>query len=84
MQLLRLVLCIVSIAVAPAAQASGVVVVSSSGASVFWLAVAAWAGLHPPAPPTVSPHHLSVPPPAAKDSCTFVAGVRHCPRAQPR
>jgi hypothetical protein len=34
--------------------------------------------------PAVSPHHLSAPPPRAKDACTFVAGVRHCPRAEPK
>ena len=34
-------------------------------------------------PPSVSRHHLQAPPPGAKDACTFVAGVRHCPRAEP-
>jgi hypothetical protein len=84
MQLLRLLLCIVSLAAASAAQAGGVVVVSSSGASGFWLAIAVWASLQPRPTPTVSPHHLSSPLPPAKDSCTFVAGVYHCPRAEPR
>ena len=67
MQLLRLVIGIVSLAIAAAAQAGGVVIVGSSGASGLWLALAVWAAA----------------PPAAKDSCTFVAGVRHCPR-EPR
>jgi hypothetical protein len=31
-----------------------------------------------------SPHHIGAAPEPAKDSCTFVAGVRHCPRAEPR
>ena len=34
--------------------------------------------------PLPSRHHLSAPPERAKDSCTFVAGVRHCPRAEPK
>ena len=85
MQLLRLVICIVSLAIAGAAQAGGVVIVGSSGASGLWLALAVWAGLQPrPAPEVSSPHHLTAAPPAAKDSCTFVAGVRHCPRVEPR
>ena len=35
-------------------------------------------------PLPLSRHHLQAPPPAAKDACTFVAGVRHCPRAEPK
>jgi hypothetical protein len=35
-------------------------------------------------PLPVSPHHLSAPAPQAKDASTFVAGVRHCPRAELR
>lgn len=35
--------------------------------------------------PSVSPHHITTAGIApAKDSCTWVAGVRHCPRAEPR
>jgi len=35
--------------------------------------------------PSVSPHHITAAPlPSAKDSCVWVAGVRHCPRAEPR
>ena len=99
MPLLLRILLALSLAAAPAAHAGGLVIVGSSGASGLWLALAVWAGLQPrPAPPEVSPHHLSVsphhlsvsphhlsaPPPRAADSCTFVAGVRHCPRAEPR
>jgi len=40
--------------------------------------------LEPRGVPLPSRHHLSAPPERAKDSCTFVAGVRHCPRAEPR
>ena len=28
--------------------------------------------------------HVLIEPPPARDACTFVAGVRHCPSAQPR
>ena len=35
--------------------------------------------------PSVSPHHITAASVArAKDSCVWVAGVRHCPRAEPR
>jgi len=35
--------------------------------------------------PSVSSHHITAACVApAKDSCTWVAGVRHCPRAEPR
>jgi hypothetical protein len=85
----RRILCILLLALPPAAHAAGVVVVSSSGASGLWLALALWAGFLPPPPaPEVSPHHLRAGPAPAADSCTFVAGVRHCPlpklRAEPR
>lgn len=91
MPLLLRILLALSLAAAPAAHAGGLVVVGSSGASGLWLALAVWAGLQPRPVPEVSPHHLSVspyhlsaPPPRAADPCTFVAGVRHCPRAESR
>jgi hypothetical protein len=80
----RRILCILLLALPPAAHAGGVVVVSSSGASGLWLALAVWAGVQPRPVPEISPHHLSAPPPRAADSCTFVAGVRHCPLPRPR
>jgi hypothetical protein len=81
----RRILCIAFLALPPAAHAGGVVVVGSSGTPGFWLALAVLAGFVPPPPaPEVSPHHLSAGPAPAKDSCTFVAGVRHCPLAKPR
>jgi len=88
MPLVRRILCLAFLALPPAAHAGGVVVVSSSSASGFWLALAVWAGFQPRPVPEVSPHHLSAGPAPAADSCTFVAGVRHCPlpklRAEPR
>jgi hypothetical protein len=82
--LLLRILLVLSLTAAPSAHAGGLVVVGSSGASGLWLALAVWAGLQPRPVPEVSPHHLSAPPPRAADSCTFVAGVRHCPRAESR
>jgi hypothetical protein len=89
MQRLCRLLCLVSLAIAPAAHAGGVVVVSSGGASGIWLALAAVAGMLPRPVQEVSPHHIradQVQAPA-RDSCTWVAGVRHCPlpelRARP-
>jgi hypothetical protein len=64
-----------------AAHAGGVVVVSSGSASGIWLVLGAWAAMLPRPVQEVSPHHIrsdSVPTPA-RDSCTWVAGVRHCP-----
>ena len=91
MQLLRRLLVILMLAATPVANAAGVVVVSGSGASGLWLALAVWTGLlPPPPPPAVSPHHLGAgrAPAPASDACTFVAGVRHCPlpalRGEPR
>jgi hypothetical protein len=90
MQRLRRLLCVVSLAIAPAAHAGGVVVVSSGSASGIWLALGAVAAMLPRPLPEVSPHHIrgdQVPAPA-RDSCTWVAGVRHCPlpalRAEPQ
>lgn len=89
MQRLCRLLCLVSLAVTPAAHAGGVVVVTSGGASAIWLALGAVAAMLPRPVPEVSPHHIradQVQAPA-RDSCTWVAGVRHCPlpelRAQP-
>ena len=80
----RRILFILLLALPPAAHAGGVVVVSSSGAAGFWLALAVWAGFQPRPVPEVSPHHLRAGPAPAADSCTFVAGVRHCPLPKPR
>jgi hypothetical protein len=90
MQLLCRLLCAASLAAASAAYAGGVVVVSSGGASGFWLVLGAWAAMLPRPVPEVSPHHIRADraPAAARDSCTWVAGVRHCPlpelRTQPQ
>ena len=47
-----------------------------------------WVLEEPRRVPLPSPHHLSAPPlttpHGVKDSCTFVAGVRHCPRVEPK
>jgi hypothetical protein len=85
MQLLRFVFFMVALAAASAPQAAGVVI-TVNGASRWWLALAVWSSLQPRPLPEVSPYHIGVAPaPApARDSCTFVAGVRHCPRAEPR
>jgi hypothetical protein len=81
MQRLCRLLCVVSLAIAPAAHAGGVVVVSSGSASGVWLVLGAVAAMLPRPVPEVSPHHIhadQIQPPA-RDSCTWVAGVRHCP-----
>jgi hypothetical protein len=89
MQRLCRLICVVSLAIAPAAHAGGVVVVSSGSASGVWLVLGAVAAMLPRPVPEVSPHHIhadQIQPPA-RDSCTWVAGVRHCPlpelRTQP-
>jgi hypothetical protein len=88
MQRLCRILCVAALALPPAAHAGGVVVVSSSGG--LWLALAVWSSLQPRPVPQVSPYHLGAAsaPAHSRDSCTFVAGVRHCPlpklRAEPR
>jgi hypothetical protein len=81
MQRLCRLLFAASLAIASAAHAGGVVVVSSGSASGFWLVLGAWAAMLPRPVPEVSPHHIrGDPAPApARDSCVFVAGVRHCP-----
>ena len=81
MQRLRRLLCVVSLAIAPAAQAGGVVVVSSGSASGIWLVLGAWAAMLPRPVQQVSPHHIraDASPAPARDSCSWVAGVRHCP-----
>jgi hypothetical protein len=95
MHILRRFLCILALAAAPAAQAGGTLVVTASAPSGAWFALAIFASLLPrPAPPEVSLHHLGATPGSApgRDSCTWVAGVRHCPlpelrpplRAEPR
>ena len=72
-----------ALAAAPAAHAGGVVV-TVNGSSGWWLALVVL-GLEQRRPvPEPSPQHLSAPPPQARDSCTFVAGVRHCPLPKPR
>ena len=86
MQRLRRVLFILSLFAAPAAQST--VVVATSGPAGIWIALLVMLGLEAPPPLPVSPHHLSAPAPSARDACTFVAGVRHCPlpplRTEPR
>ncbi|HEX6529844.1 MAG TPA: hypothetical protein VF004_08505 [Burkholderiales bacterium] len=79
MQPLCRLLLILALAVSPAAHAGG--------SAVAWIALGIWTSLLPrPAPPEPSPHHIRAEqaPPPARDACTFVAGVRHCPSAQPR
>ena len=74
MQPLCRLLLILALAVSPAAHAGGT--------AVAWLALGVWTSLLPrPLPPEPSLHHIrstGAAAPAA-DSCTFVAGVRHCP-----
>jgi hypothetical protein len=90
MQRLRRLLCIVSLLIPPAAHAGGVVVVSSGAASGIWLALGAVVAMLPRPEMDVSPHHIRAEPAQApaRNSCTWVAGVRHCPlpelRAQPQ
>ena len=70
---------ILALAVSPAAHAGGT--------AVAWLALGVWTSLLPrPAPAEPSPHHIRAEqaPPPARDACTFVAGVRHCPSVKPR
>jgi hypothetical protein len=90
MQPLCRLLVLLALAVSPAAHAGGLVVVSSGGASSAWLILAAWAAMQPRPVPEISPYHIqaTATPARTADSCTFVAGVRHCPlpklRAEPR
>jgi hypothetical protein len=85
MQLLRLILCLLALGAASSVQASAVVVTVNNGASGWWVAALLLLGLEHRRPvPEPSTQHLSAQPPQARDSCTFVAGVRHCPLAKPR
>ncbi|HEU4350279.1 MAG TPA: hypothetical protein VFR66_00230 [Burkholderiales bacterium] len=70
-----------SFAIASSAHAGGVVVVSSGSASGIWLVLGAWTAMLPRPVPEVSPHHIRAEQAAvpARDSCIWVAGVRHCP-----
>jgi hypothetical protein len=87
MQRLCRVLCVLAF-LAPSAAQAGEVKVSIHVRGGWWLLPAALAAFEPLpfhvryAPP-VSPHHLSAAPRPATDSCTFVAGVRHCPLPKP-
>ena len=84
MQLLRRILLVLVFAVSPSAHADVLVVTGSGGGSALWLALAVWVGLQPRPALEVSPYHLSAPQPMpARDACTFVAGVRHCPLPKP-
>jgi hypothetical protein len=56
------VLCVVSLAIAPAAHAGGVVVVSSGSASGIWLALGAVVAMLPRQEMEVSPHHIRADP----------------------
>jgi hypothetical protein len=79
MQLLCRLLVVVGLAVSPAAHAGG--------STAAWVALGIWTSLLPrPPAPEVSPHHIRAgeAPAPARDSCTFVAGVRHCPLPKPR
>jgi hypothetical protein len=86
MQRLCRLLCLVSLAMASSAHAGGVVVVSSGSASGIWLILGAWTAMLPRPVPEVSPHHIRADQAAApaRDSCIWVAGVRHCPLPEPR
>jgi hypothetical protein len=90
MQRLCRLLCIASLAIAGTAHAGGVVVVSSGSASGIWLALGAVVAMLPRPEMEVSPHHIRADQPQSpgRDSCTWVAGVRHCPlpelRTQPQ
>jgi hypothetical protein len=86
MQRLCRLLCLVALAMASSAHAGGVVVVSSGSASGIWLVLGAWAAMLPRPVQEVSPHHIRADqaPVPARDSCTWVAGVRHCPLPEPR
>jgi hypothetical protein len=84
MQLLRRILLILVFTVPLSAQADVLVVTGSSGGSAVWLALAVWVGLQPRPALEPSPYHISAPRPTpARDACTFVAGVRHCPLPKP-
>jgi hypothetical protein len=77
MQLLCRLLCILTLLVPLAAQAGDVKLKVSIRAHGWW-----WP-FEPRYAPPVSPHHLSAATKPATDSCTFVAGVRHCPLLKP-
>jgi hypothetical protein len=85
MQLLRRILCILALTVSSAAQADAVVL-AVNGASGWWIALLVALGVYEQrrTVPEPSPQHISAPPRYAGDSCSFVAGVRHCPRAEPK
>ena len=84
MQRLCRLLCFLGLATAGAAHAGGVVVVTSGSASGIWLAFGTLVAMLPRPAPEVSPHHIRADQaaPPARDSCTWVAGVRHCPLRQ--
>jgi hypothetical protein len=80
MQFFRRFLALCALAVPLAGQASDIKVRVSLHLSGWWWPFA------PNYAPLPSPHHIfaTIAPAPAKDGCTFVAGVRHCPRAEPR
>jgi hypothetical protein len=80
MQRLCRILCALVFLVSFAAHAGGVKI--SIHLKGWWLP-AALAAFEARYAPPVSPHHLSAAPKPAADSCTFVAGMRHCPLPKP-
>jgi hypothetical protein len=82
MQRLCRVLCVLAF-LAPCAAQAGDAKISIHVKGGWWLLPAALAAFEPRYAPPVSPHHLRATPKPAADSCTFVAGVRHCPLPKP-
>jgi hypothetical protein len=82
MQRLCRILCALAFLASFAAHA-GDVKISIHAKGGWWLVPAVLAAFEPRYAPPVSPHHLSAATKLATDSCTFVAGVRHCPLPKP-
>jgi hypothetical protein len=80
MQPLCRILCILALLAPLCAQAADLKI--SIRVKGWWLP-AVLAAFEPRYAPPVSLHHLSAAPKPATDSCTFVAGVRHCPLPKP-
>jgi hypothetical protein len=82
MQRLCRVLCVLAF-LAPFAAQAGEVNISIHVKGGWWLLPAVLAAFGPRYAPPPSPHHISAAPKRSTDSCTFVAGVRHCPLPRP-
>jgi hypothetical protein len=82
MQRLCRILCALALLASFAAQA-GEVKVSIHVKGGWLLLPAVLAAFEPRYAPPPSPHHITAAPKPAADSCTFVAGVRHCPLPKP-